>query len=111
MFNSDNSRHVLSVRIERDGERLLAETHQLGSDGSPDRERTASIPCGLGSERGRYTLSFETGTGRRATLEPDRADAPAFSVVVSIGADGALGTSGRSYPYGKMCGDPTPTPE
>jgi hypothetical protein len=112
ILNSDDIAHELSVRIERDGERLLAETYELGPRGGDgDPPRAAEIPCGVGSARGRYTLSVETAAGEASTLELGRGDGPTFVVVVGISEDGLPGIFGNSYPYERICDQPSPTPE
>lgn len=111
MWNQDSVAHELSVRIERDDERLLAETYRLGSDESPRGEPTASITCGIGRERGQYTLSFETETGESVMADRGREHAPAFSVTVTISETGRLAVFGTSLPYERLCDDAAATPE
>lgn len=112
LANADDVPHELSVRIERDGDGVFADTFELGTDGEEGTfGGLATIECGPGSERDRYTLSFETAAGASTTFEVDRGDGPTLSVLAEIGDDGEIGVFSGAVKYGEVCDGPTPTPE
>jgi hypothetical protein len=112
LSNADDVPHELSVRIRRAGEQVYAETFELETDGEEGTfGGLATVECGPGSERGRYTLSFETETGESADIELERGDGPALSVLAEIRGGGEVGIFSGANSYGNMCDAPTPTPE
>lgn len=112
LSNTDDVPHELSVRIERDGDRVFADTFELGTDGEEGTfGELATIDCGPGSKRGRYSLSFETEAGRSTTIAGDRGDGPTLTVLAEIRGDGVVGIFSGTSGYENVCDGPPPTPE
>jgi hypothetical protein len=112
LSNADDVAHELSVRINREGVEVFSDTYQLDTDGTEGTSGgLATVECGVGAERARYRIEFETGEGGSASIEVDRGDGPALTILAEIDGDGEIVILSGANDYRSLCDDSTPTPE
>lgn len=112
LVNADDVVHELSVRIEREGTEVFSNSYQLES--SPDGHMgggRVDIECGVGAERARYSLEFETGAGKSTSIGLDRGDGPTLLIRAMIDGDAEVGILTGGDSYETLCDDPASTPE
>lgn len=111
MVNFDDKLHKLSVKITRTDEMVLTETFRIGGENKDNPDQLAVIQCGVGDERGRYELTFETEAGNSAKTVVGRENGPTASIQATIHSNGDLTTLWESGRYRQMCDGPSPTSE